>query len=103
MPPPPTAIIAKPIGARKVHAAAETPKSLAAMIASICKSILIRDGYLAHTANVSLTRPIVFWIAMLAAVISAVVLLREVLLPFVAGMVLAYLLNPLAIGSNVWG
>jgi predicted PurR-regulated permease PerM len=37
-----------------------------------------------------------FWIAMLAALIAAVVLLREVLLPFVAGMVLAYLLDPLA-------
>jgi predicted PurR-regulated permease PerM len=44
----------------------------------------------------TLTRPITFWIAMLAAVIAAVVLLREVLLPFVAGMVLAYLLDPLA-------
>ena len=41
-------------------------------------------------------RPIIFWIATLAAVIAAVTLLREVLLPFVAGMVLAYLLNPLA-------
>ncbi len=41
-------------------------------------------------------RPVLFWIAMLAAVIAVVVLLREVLLPFVAGMVLAYLLNPLA-------
>jgi predicted PurR-regulated permease PerM len=37
-----------------------------------------------------------FWIALLAAVVAAVVLLREVLLPFVAGMVLAYLLDPLA-------
>jgi predicted PurR-regulated permease PerM len=44
----------------------------------------------------SFTRPITFWIAMLAAIIAAVVLLREVLLPFVAGMVLAYLLDPLA-------
>ena len=44
----------------------------------------------------SLARPIVFWIAALAALIAAVVLLREVLLPFVAGMVLAYLLDPLA-------
>jgi predicted PurR-regulated permease PerM len=44
----------------------------------------------------SLARPIVFWIAMLAALIAAVALLREVLLPFVAGMVLAYLLDPLA-------
>jgi predicted PurR-regulated permease PerM len=42
------------------------------------------------------TRPIVFWIAMLAAVVAVVVLLRGVLLPFVAGMVLAYLLNPVA-------
>ena len=33
---------------------------------------------------------------MLAAVIAAVVLLREILLPFVAGMVIAYLLDPLA-------
>ena len=44
----------------------------------------------------SVTRPIMFWIAMLAAVMAVVVLLREVLLPFVAGMVLAYLLDPLA-------
>jgi predicted PurR-regulated permease PerM len=44
----------------------------------------------------NVTRPIVFWIAMLAAVIAVVVLLREVLLPFVAGMVLAYLLDPVA-------
>jgi predicted PurR-regulated permease PerM len=33
---------------------------------------------------------------MLAAVIAAVVLLREILLPFLAGMVIAYLLDPLA-------
>ena len=46
--------------------------------------------------TMSVTRPIVFWIAMLAAVIAVVVLLREVLLPFVAGMFLAYLLDPLA-------
>src|SRR5262245_46902400 len=41
-------------------------------------------------------RPFAFWIAVLAAIIAAVVLLREILLPFVAGMVLAYLLDPLA-------
>ena len=39
---------------------------------------------------------------MLAALIAAVVLLREVLLPFVAGMVLAYLLDPLATGWSGW-
>jgi predicted PurR-regulated permease PerM len=44
----------------------------------------------------SAPRPIVFWIALLAAVIAVVVLLHEVLLPFVAGIVLAYLLDPLA-------
>src|SRR5216684_502762 len=44
----------------------------------------------------SVMRPITFWIAMLAAILAVVVLLREVLLPFVAGMVLAYLLDPVA-------
>src|ERR1700736_2578520 len=44
----------------------------------------------------SFTRPVTFWIAMFAALIAVVVLLREVLLPFVAGAVLAYLLDPLA-------
>jgi predicted PurR-regulated permease PerM len=42
----------------------------------------------------NITRPVAFWIAVLAAVVVAVVLLREVLLPFVAGMLLAYLLDP---------
>jgi hypothetical protein len=42
----------------------------------------------------NLTRPIMFWIATCAAVIAAVVLLREILLPFVAGLVLGYLFNP---------
>src|SRR6185436_10743210 len=36
-----------------------------------------------------------FWIAVFASIIVAIVLLHEVLLPFVAGMVLAYLLDPL--------
>src|SRR5215510_11341033 len=42
----------------------------------------------------SFTRPIIFWTAMLASVIAVVILLRGALLPFVAGMVLAYLLHP---------
>ena len=37
-----------------------------------------------------------FWIVTLALVAVMVVLLRQVLLPFVAGMALAYLLDPLA-------
>jgi predicted PurR-regulated permease PerM len=44
----------------------------------------------------NLARPITFWIAMCAATIAAVVLLRDILLPFVAGLVLAYLFNPMA-------
>jgi predicted PurR-regulated permease PerM len=42
------------------------------------------------------SRPIVFWIATFAAIFTVVVLLRGVLLPFVTGAVLAYLLDPLA-------
>ena len=39
-------------------------------------------------------RPSVLWLATLAAVVVVVVLLRAILLPFVAGFALAYLLNP---------
>ena len=42
-------------------------------------------------------RSVVFWVALLAAFVTAAVLLRAILLPFVAGMALAYLLDPLAI------
>ena len=42
------------------------------------------------------TRPLVFWIVTVALVVMMVVLLRQVLLPFVAGFALAYLLDPLA-------
>jgi predicted PurR-regulated permease PerM len=39
-------------------------------------------------------RPTVFGIGALAAITLAVVLLRDILLPFVAGIALAYLLDP---------
>ena len=39
-------------------------------------------------------RPSVLWLATLAVVVAVVVLLRDILLPFVAGIALAYLLNP---------
>jgi predicted PurR-regulated permease PerM len=42
----------------------------------------------------NVARPSVLWIAAVAAIALAVVLLREVLLPFVAGIALAYLLAP---------
>jgi predicted PurR-regulated permease PerM len=43
----------------------------------------------------NVARPSVVWIATLAAVVAAVVLLREILLPFVAAIALAYLLDPI--------
>src|SRR5690348_15188916 len=39
------------------------------------------------------SRAMIFWIVTLAAVVAAVAVLREILLPFVTGMVLAYLLD----------
>jgi predicted PurR-regulated permease PerM len=50
----------------------------------------------------SLARPVAFWIAVFASIIVAVVLLHDVLLPFVAGMALAYLLDPLATRQSGW-
>lgn len=48
------------------------------------------------TVAVGLGRQMRFWIAALIVVIVAIWLLRGILLPFVAGMALAYLFNPLA-------
>jgi predicted PurR-regulated permease PerM len=56
--------------------------------------VSIHDDRQNRAASMNFARPITFWIAMCAAVIAAVVLLREILLPFVAGLVLAYLFNP---------
>ncbi len=39
-------------------------------------------------------RPSVLWLVTLAVVVAVVVLLHEILLPFVAGIALAYLLDP---------
>ena len=41
----------------------------------------------------TVTRPTMFWVAAIAAVVITIVLLREILFPFVAGMALAYLLD----------
>jgi predicted PurR-regulated permease PerM len=38
-------------------------------------------------------RPVIFWVATLAIGLAAAALLRDILLPFVAGMLLAYLLD----------
>jgi len=44
----------------------------------------------------NLRRQVLFWIATLAVFVVLLWLLHQILLPFVAGMVLAYLLDPLA-------
>ena len=41
----------------------------------------------------NIARPIIFWVATLAVGLAAAALLRDILLPFVAGMLLAYLLD----------
>ena len=43
----------------------------------------------------NVARPSRIWIATLAAVVAGVVLLHEILLPFVAAIALAYLLDPI--------
>ena len=44
----------------------------------------------------SFERQVAFWIVALAVFIAVLWLLSDVLLPFVAGMALAYLLDPIA-------
>src|ERR1044072_4753530 len=44
----------------------------------------------------TLTRQMTFWVLTFIVGVLALYVLREVLLPFVAGMALAYLLDPLA-------
>ena len=44
----------------------------------------------------TLTRQMTFWVLTLLVGVVALWVLREILLPFVAGMALAYLLDPLA-------
>ena len=44
----------------------------------------------------TLTRQMTFWVLTLVVGVAALWVLREILLPFVAGMALAYLLDPLA-------
>lgn len=48
-------------------------------------------------------RQVLFWLSVLILLVVAVLVLRSVLLPFVAGMVIAYALNPLADRIGVLG
>ena len=58
-----------------------------------------------HTgaSALSIERQVWFWLAALGALIVAIWLLHEILLPFVAGMALAYLLDPLANRIEAYG
>ena len=49
-----------------------------------------------HISPHSLRRQIAFWLIALAALIAFLFLFRDILLPFVAGMALAYFLDPVA-------
>ena len=42
-----------------------------------------------------MTRPTVFWVAIAVIVIAMLVLLHDILMPFVLGMLTAYLLEPI--------
>lgn len=48
-------------------------------------------------------RHVLFWLAALAGVVLLIGALREILLPFVVGMVIAYFFNPLADRLSAWG
>jgi predicted PurR-regulated permease PerM len=50
----------------------------------------------ARTVAIALERQVTFWVAALAVIGALLWLLSEILLPFVAGMGLAYLLDPIA-------
>src|SRR3712207_4665758 len=51
----------------------------------------------------SLQRQLLWWLGIIAAVVLVLLLLRDILLPFVAAMVLAYLLDPVADRLERWG
>ena len=48
-------------------------------------------------------RQVIYWTVALAVFVSALIMLREILLPFVMGMAIAYLLDPIADRLQKWG
>ena len=48
-------------------------------------------------------RQVVYWTVALAVFVTALVMLRGILLPFVMGMAIAYLLDPIADRLQKWG
>lgn len=56
-----------------------------------------------HISGKSLRRQIFFWLLVLAAFVAFLWLFSSILLPFVAGMALAYFLDPVADRLERWG
>jgi predicted PurR-regulated permease PerM len=56
-----------------------------------------------HISGQSLRRQIYFWLVVLALFIGFLMLFSSILLPFVAGMALAYFLDPVADRLERWG
>ncbi|CAN7400869.1 AI-2E family transporter [Rhizobium sp. LjRoot254] len=56
-----------------------------------------------HISGRNLRRQIFFWLLVLAAFIGFLMLFSSILLPFVAGMALAYFLDPVADRLQRWG
>ena len=48
-------------------------------------------------------RQVVYWTLVLVVFVTLLIVLREVLLPFVAGMAIAYFLDPVADRLQKWG
>ncbi len=56
-----------------------------------------------QTGAATLRRQVIFWIAALAVFIVFLMVFSDILLPFVAGMALAYLFDPLVRRMQAWG
>lgn len=66
-----------------------------AQVKSVSRAQSRRQAAETPPSAISLKRQLLFWIGALAVFIALLWLLSDVLLPFVAGMALAYLLDPL--------
>ena len=62
-----------------------------------------KGAQLAGLFPVAIRRQIIFWLIALAVFVLLLWLFRSILLPFVAGMALAYLLDPVADKLESWG
>src|SRR6478735_5355939 len=61
------------------------------------------ENMVSHISGQSLRRQIFFWLVVLALFVAFLYLFSSILLPFVAGMALAYFLDPVADRLETWG